>query len=120
MSEIRNDEEVFKRSTTCGTFLNYEKALDYVGWCVQNDIEQFGRADVYQILCLDSSGQVLETVELDNDVIEPPCKKPTCPAFGCLGCTACKKDSAPEIDTTDFESFEPELDFIISDEDMPF
>ena len=36
--------------------------------------------------------------------------------YGCLSCTACKTESAPEIDAKDFESFEK----VIQGLEMPF
>lgn len=91
-----------------GTFLTYDEAFDYVGFCMVNDIEEFGRPRVYQILHMDSE-HVLEVFELDNDLIEPPCRKPIYSSYGCLGCTKCKEDDG-------FAEFEE----LIDGSDVPF
>lgn len=115
LSEARNEYSKKYQGSAFGTFLSYEEAFDYVGMCMCNDIDEFGQPNVYQILCLDS-GQVVETVELDNEKIEPPCQRPTYSEYGCLGCTECKTESAPEIDAKDFEGFEE----VIQGLEMPF
>ncbi|GEM_PF-4095470 len=119
VSKCRTEESaaVRKIGLIFETFLSFEEAFSYVGFCMVNDIDEFGRPDVYQILFLDSFGRILVIAELDNDVIEPPCYKPTYPEFGCLGCTKCKeKEAVPGTDASGFDEFEG----IISEDDLPF
>lgn len=133
LSEVCNEAGSYAPGDILETFLTYEEAFDFVGWCMVNDIEEFGRADVYQILRIDYAGHVIEAVELDNDLLEPPCRKPTYSTYGCLGCTKCKEDheedetalsvqetrsqeQTAEQNNTDAESME----FILTDEDVPF
>ena len=117
VSEVYSEEKLSEPGDIYETFLTYEEAFSYVGWCMGNDIEEFGRPDVYQIWQIDSSGRVICVTELDNDVIEPPCHKPTYSAFGCLGCTRCKKEKVSEADVSVLDE---KLDFIISEDDLPF
>lgn len=98
---------------TLGTFLTYEEAFDFVGWSMVNDIEEFGRADVYQILRIDHVGHVVEAVELNNDLLEPPCRKPTYSTYGCLGCTECEEDHEEAEQAS-------EIDEILDNSALPF
>lgn len=115
MSEICNEGENAEPGDICGTFLTYDEAFEFVGWCMVNDIGEFGCPDVYQILHIDNTGHIVSIVELDNDEIESPCRKPTYSAFGCLGCTQCKEDDEVKTD----EEF-PDWDEILSDDSLPF
>lgn len=112
--ELRNEENFCSPGYICGTFLTYEEAFRCVGYFMQNDIEEYGYPDVYQIIYFDGAGNVLKTETLDNDELDPPCRSPLYPAYGCMGCTECKEEDEERI--KDFAEFEE----VIGDSDLPF
>ena len=56
ISEVRSERKLSEMGDHVGTFLTYEEAFEFVGFCMVNDIEEFGRPDVYQILHLGNWG----------------------------------------------------------------
>lgn len=94
LSELRNEgePEEYIPGYRLGAFLTYEEAFSFVGYQMENDIKEFGRADVYQIMYLDNYGEVFKVETLDNETLNPPCRKPTYPIYGCQGCLECKEE----------------------------
>lgn len=96
VADVRNNVETAERvKAVSQTFLTYDEAFSYVGMCMTCDIQEYGRADVYRITCIDGQKHEVCFWLLDNERIFPPCKRPTYCDFGCCGCKMCHADDVP-------------------------